>query len=777
VKILTLGQLRFLRFAPWSTLTVLIGVTLGVSSIVAVHQISERVVVSMERLTPGYLRSVTHLLDRPDLSMPAYFDLRARWRAGGIEGLQGMLPLVEGTALLEGRPFRVLGLDALSGLTETLPLAGLPPMQVVVGVDAGYQAGDEIRVSDRAHRVAGSVEGLTGDLIITDPGTAQSLLGLDSQVLTRIAVVVQTPATRLMEWSDRFMPGLSAGFELADWTLEGWRVRTMESDLPDLVFARSVLFNLGALGSLALVVAWLLVYQVGIMWLRRRQQTFERLRQMGVSEAELRSGFLLGLTGLGLVSSLAGLWLGDLLAGGLTRMVTGYGEIGAAGDGLDYWLVLKALGSAAGVCLLGGWIAFEREARQRVAGSRARLVVALVVLAGIAGVLVDDSLLGGFVGIAAVALFTLWIIAPLLRGLARGSRHLRGRLLRVAGLRELVWYPDDLAVAVGALTLALATSLAMALMVDSFRSDFEAMLDRRMLHDLFVDGEGRDLAETAAWIQSRPEVSAVQRYGRSEVSIAGERVLLGFTRFDGAEAARYGLARPLAAGECLVNERLARTLSLAEGGSLRILDRDFTVAGIFPGFGDRGPRLLVGLTAARSLGVPIRFDRLSVSSSAPAQTLAALAGLNPLLEVVEREAMRTSALSIFDRTFAITRALTLLALLVAGVGLYNALLALQLQQQRTRQLLQALGVTRSELAGLARWRALGVGAAAVAFALPLGLIMGGLLCRVINPRAFGWSLNLLVTWESILWPILSAVVAIVVVLLIPKPSESLLDEG
>jgi hypothetical protein len=194
----------------------------------------------------------------------------------------------------------------------------------------------------------------------------------------------------------------------------------MESDLPDLVFARSVLFNLGALGSLALVVAWLLVYQVGIMWLRRRQQTFERLRQMGVSDRELRSGFLLGLTGLGLVSSLAGLWLGDLLAGGLTRMVTGYGEIGTAGDGLHYWLVLKALGSAAGVCLLGGWIAFEREARQRVAGGRARLVVALVVLAGIAGVLVDDSLLGGFVGIAAAALFTLWSIAPLLRGLARG---------------------------------------------------------------------------------------------------------------------------------------------------------------------------------------------------------------------------------------------------------------------------------------------------------------------------------------------------------------------
>ena len=40
-------------------------------------------------------------------------------------------------------------------------------------------------------------------------------------------------------------------------------------------------------------------------------------------------------------------------------------------------------------------------------------------------------------------------------------------------------------------------------------------------------------------------------------------------------------------------------------------------------------------------------------------------------------AIRDRIFQIFDQTFAITRALTLLALIVASVGLYNALLALE----------------------------------------------------------------------------------------------------
>jgi len=139
--------------------------------------------------------------------------------------------------------------------------------------------------------------------------------------------------------------------------------------------------------------------------------------------------------------------------------------------------------------------------------------------------------------------------------------------------------------------------------------------------------------------------------------------------------------------------------------------------------------------------------------------------------------MRATALEIFDRTFAITRALTFLAVIVASAALYNALLALQLLQQRPRELLHAMGVSRAELKSVERWRVIGVGAAAIGFALPLGLVMGWLLCRVINPRAFGWSIDLLVSGSSLLWPILSALGVMALVALLPTPVEGLADEG
>jgi len=628
------------------------------------------------------------------------------------------------------------------------------------------------------HQVAFTHPQLPAEMIVTDLGTAQAALGLGDEALSSIAVLVDTPLGRLLQIGDRLLPGFSAGFELPDWTLPAWQVRTIGTDIPGLTFGRSVLFNLGALGSLALVVAWLLVYQVGVMWLRRRQQTFERLRQMGVSDRELRFGFLLGLGGVGLAASLVGIWVGDGLARILIAAISDYPETNdPVSQTVNFWVVVKGFGSAVLVCVLGGWFAFARESRGNVTVAGWWASIALVVSAGLSGIFISDSLLGGFVGIVAVGLVVLAGIAPMLAWLRGVSQHLGGRLLARVGLRELVWYPRDLAVAVAALTLALATSVAMALMVDSFRHDFEEMLDRRMVHDLFVVSDRRDLSELATLLVSRPDVDYVQRYGRDNILLRGLRTELGYTTFDQSESARYGLGRPLGALECVLNERLARALNIRVGESLTIGSLPIRVAGIFAGFGDPTPRVLVSVDLAEALEMQVRFDRLSIRTAEPEAVIGALAALDPLLEVEERGSLRTKALRIFDQTFAITRALTLLALFVASVGLYNTLLALQLLQQHTRDLLHAMGVSRQELRSVDRWRVIGVGSAALAFAMPLGLIMGWLLCRVINPRAFGWSLNLQVEWAAFVWPVVSAIVAMTGVLLLPTPSEEVLDES
>ncbi|MEJ2088723.1 MAG: hypothetical protein P8Y69_09685, partial [Gammaproteobacteria bacterium] len=618
-------------------------------------------------------------------------------------------------------------------------------------------------------------------MLITDVGTAQAALGLTDVALSRVAVKIDAPGEMLKAWGDRLLPGFSAGVDLPGWTLEGWQVRSLDAELPGLAFARSVLFNLGALGSLAMVVAWLLVYQVSVIWLRRRRLTMDRLRQMGVTDRELRAGFLLSLAGAGLVTGAAGLWIGDGLATLLARTVTGYGG-DAAGyrPAIDGWLVLKGLGSAVGVSVLGGWLAYRREMTASARVDRRWVVAALfLALTGIslAGTFLSERLIMGFAAIAAAALMVLMGIRPVLSWLRGASRWIGGRLLARVGLRELVWYPGDLAVAIGALALALATSIAIALMVDSFRHDFAEMLDRRMIHDVFVAAEGRGLSQLAAELRGHPGVTRVQAYGRTERRIRGFTVEVGFTAFDEAETARYGMAGVLGAGECLVNERLARTLDVTVGDDIAFDAGRCRIAQVFAGFGDAVPRLLMGEDDARAAGIPVRYDRLSIQATSTEAAMAAVRQRDPTVSVSARGELRKRALEIFDETFAITGALTLMALIVASVGLYNALLALRLLLARSVQLLRAMGVSGAELATIERWRAIGVGAAAVLLAVPLGLVMGWLLCRVINPRAFGWSLNVLVTWPSLVWPVLSAVLAMTVVSILPTPAERSLDEA
>jgi putative ABC transport system permease protein len=102
--------------------------------------------------------------------------------------------------------------------------------------------------------------------------------------------------------------------------------------------------------------------------------------------------------------------------------------------------------------------------------------------------------------------------------------------------------------------------------------------------------------------------------------------------------------------------------------------------------------------------------------------------------------IRRITLTIFDRTFAITHVLRLLAIVVAFVGVLSALIALQLERMREYALLRAAGMTVREVAAMIAVQTLAMGVMAGIFALPLGLMMSDILIDVINRRSFGWSM-------------------------------------
>src|SRR5687768_10708687 len=118
--------------------------------------------------------------------------------------------------------------------------------------------------------------------------------------------------------------------------------------------------------------------------------------------------------------------------------------------------------------------------------------------------------------------------------------------------------------------------------------------------------------------------------------------------------------------------------------------------------------------------------------------------VNPIqhLTVNPNRALREQVLVIFDRTFAITGALQMLATIVAFVGVLSALLSLQLEKQHEFGVLRAVGLTTGQLWRLVMLETGLMGGVAGLLALPTGYALALILVYVINRRAFGWTLQL-----------------------------------
>jgi putative ABC transport system permease protein len=136
-------------------------------------------------------------------------------------------------------------------------------------------------------------------------------------------------------------------------------------------------------------------------------------------------------------------------------------------------------------------------------------------------------------------------------------------------------------------------------------------------------------------------------------------------------------------------------------------------------------------------------------------------------QVVETARLREIGMEVFDRTFAITRALNLLTLLVGGIGIFCAVSAIHHHRLGTQALLAALGLSRSERGWLlaAQWGLLGLLCMIIVW--PFGTALAWLLAELVTPRAFGWSFPLVLEWGHYPRLALTACVALLLAAMLP----------
>ena len=194
-------------------------------------------------------------------------------------------------------------------------------------------------------------------------------------------------------------------------------------------------------------------------------------------------------------------------------------------------------------------------------------------------------------------------------------------------------------------------------------------------------------------------------------------------------------------------------------------ERAFPVAGVFADYGsDQGVVMVSRRTYEAS------WDDRGVSSlglvlvpgadpEAAAAALRVRAGGDQHLLIRSNRALREASLEIFDRTFAITAVLRVLATAVAVIGVLSALMALQLERARELGVLRAQGLTPREVWRLVLAETGLLGGIAGALAVPVGIGLALVLIHVINRRAFGWSIETTLPGDVLLQAVGLAILA------------------
>ncbi len=782
MKLLLKSLLRYLMHQPWSTLSLMLGVTLAIASVVAVHLISDRIQAQLHSANAGAFIGLTHAIEAPQLQESRYFEVRERWRRGELPAIQYMVPMVEGDVRHGEAAYHLIGYD-LTGV----PIAGgnmdittqlLTEHAVLAHRAAGLQAGQNLPLEPSGEAVR--VVGLYGDArdeaqanwLIADIATAQEVLGQRGQ-LTRIGgALAQHDHWRI--WLDQLFPGVGSQLAPDDTQSIGddLILKPMAFGRVERRFTNAILFNIGALSMLSAVVAMFLMYQSGVSSLRQRALLFVRLRGIGYTDRMLLAYVLTEGALLCGVASVLGISLGLVLGEwliGLTRGGVDAFATVAATPTLTPWIIGKGLGFGLGIGVASMGLAYRavRPEHDRFNPRQWWLAagcLSAVIILGLAG---DSSgLLGPFLALAALCFLTALCVRPAALGLSRLLLGLWSRRVHVLiNLKEMQRYIGDIQVALGALLIAVATAIGIGVMVDSFRASFTEMLTMRLEGDWFLqkDGDGFDRADLQV-IQAHPTVAMLLTYGERTAWVTHrdvrDRITVGYiSELDASVRRRYGFEQQIGDGEVMVSEPLAKRFTASVGDRIRLhtesASMTLRVVHIFRDYGRASPRVLMDQRVARELLDRTPMDRafITMAQGDDREAMMALAAKQSW-QIQSQTGLRTLALNVFDRTFVVTDALTAVGLIVAVMGLYNAITALQLKRDREFRLLRAIGFTARDLMRMSVVQSVWLAAIALILALPLGLGIAWMLCDQINPRAFGWSIPLRPSIAAMAKPIL-----------------------
>jgi putative ABC transport system permease protein len=324
--------------------------------------------------------------------------------------------------------------------------------------------------------------------------------------------------------------------------------------------------------------------------------------------------------------------------------------------------------------------------------------------------------------------------------------------------------------AVSSLAIAFMMVISMSIMVHSFRTTVIVWIDQTLRADLFVRiAGGRDIdyqytlpSDRVGKLKQIPGVAAIDQFRAIDISYNDKPVVLATGDF--SVLSQYGnlviKSGPPAQeldqwmvghNRAIVSEAFALKHQVKRGDRLNLNTPggplDLEIAAVYFDYSrERGYIILDRTTFLKyykDLAINSFIIYLADKNQLTNVRKNVLNSIGKDYQLVIRSnaELKKDVLEVFDRTFAITYALEIIAIGVAVLGLFNTLISLILERKREVGILRFLGAFKEQVKRVVLIEAGILGLIGSGMGLIAGVIVSYILIFVINKQSFGWTIQ------------------------------------
>ena len=585
------------------------------------------------------------------------------------------------------------------------------------------------------------------------------------------------------------------------------RVEAMEESL------RALQIGLSFFSAVALFVGGFLIFNTLSMVVIERTKELGLLRSIGASRGQLARLILIEALIIGIIGSIIGLIAGLLLARGLIYIMSQTIQNNIS----TFEVPLRGLVAS---IFVGTIISIIASLQPALVASRIPPLMAIktnrgttpssvsyllpvfslfIIVLGVVsssrpqifGYLPGSTLsqAGAFLLLLGAALLTPFLVSPLSSLFSRPLLIL-ARSEGLLASRNLSRSRGRTAATISAIMISLSMLLSVGGLTDSFKASIDRWVEKSIGADVFVAGEPFDLSIDKRYIKELEEVKGV----KSVSPVRFFFVRVGDERYTW-RAIEPDTFRPMAElqfvegssdqsweelgknDSVFLSTVLANRLDLGIGDAIKIKtdqgERSFKIAGIIIDFGGETGDVIVGTRS--DMKKYFGFDdvnsfRIKIDSNERPGTVAKRIEKRFAdklsLEIEDIQEFKSMINEQINVTFAAFNVITLIAVIVAAVGIINTTMMNIMERSREIGILKAIGSTRWQIRKIILTEASITGAIGLFLGVIVGIYMSISVIQSMHALT-GYDVTYVFPWSALVSSAFIALVFSTVVALIP----------